>query len=122
MLLRFSLVQKNPNIENIIQEVFKIITTLNPSKNASDYWLAVNKTILDSSQIIENLWKEEKQAAVESINVAKQEALKFLADEREKIMRMTHEEALRELVKVYKIENKIKIINSVTDSKILEIR
>jgi hypothetical protein len=37
-------------------------------------------------------------------------------------MRMTHEEALRELVKVYKIENKIKIINSVTDSKILEIR
>jgi type II restriction enzyme len=121
MLLRFSLVQKNPNIENIIQEVFKIITTLNPSKNASDYWLAVNKTILDSSQIIENLWKEEKQAAVESINVAKQEALKFLADEREKIMRMTHEEALRELVKVYKIENKIKIINSVTDSKILEI-
>jgi type II restriction enzyme len=122
MLLRFSLVQKNPNIENIIQEVFKIITTLNPSKNASDYWLAVNKTILDSSQIIENLWKEEKQAAVESINVAKQKALKFLADEREKIMRMTHEEALRELVKVYKIENKIKIINSVTDSKILEIR
>ena len=122
MLLRFSLVQKNSNIENIIQEVFKIITTLNPSKNASDYWLAVNKTILDSSQIIENLWKEEKQAAVESINVAKQEALKFLADEREKIMRMTHEEALRELVKVYKIENKIKIINSVTDSKILEIR
>lgn len=122
MLLRFSLVQKNPNIENIIQEVFKIITTLNPSKNAYDYWLAVNKTILDSSQIIENLWKEEKQAAVESINVAKQEALKFLADEREKIMRMTHEEALRELVKVYKIENKIKIINSVTDSKILEIR
>ncbi|WP_313655821.1 HindIII family type II restriction endonuclease [Planktothrix agardhii] len=72
--------------------------------------------------MIENLWKEEKQAAVESINVAKQKALKFLADEREKIMRMTHEEALRELVKVYKIENKIKIINSVTDSKILEIR
>lgn len=49
MLLRFSLVQKNPNIENIIQEVFKIITTLNPSKNAYDYWLAVNKTILNSS-------------------------------------------------------------------------
>ncbi|SKB13246.1 Type II restriction endonuclease [Planktothrix sp. PCC 11201] len=122
MLLRFSLVQKEPNIENIIQEVFQIITTLNPSKNASNYWLAVNKTILNSSQIIENLWKEEKQAAVESIEVAKQEALKFLADEREKIMRMTHEEALRELIKVYKIENKIKIINSVTDSKILEIR
>jgi type II restriction enzyme len=49
MLLRFSLVQKNSNIENIIQEVFKIITTLNPSKNAYDYWLAVNKTILNSS-------------------------------------------------------------------------
>ena len=52
----------------------------------------------------------------------KEEALAFLAREREKIMRMTHEEALLELVRVHKLESRITMIKSVRDNGILEIR
>jgi len=72
--------------------------------------------------LIAALWQEEKQAAIESIAIAKELALVFLASEREKIMRLSHEEALRELLRVHKIDSKIKIINAVSDNSLLEIR
>lgn len=78
--------------------------------------------MLGFSKKIDELWKIEKQAAVESIVAAKHEALTFLAAEREKIMRMSHEEALKELIQVHKIESRIKVINSVSDNGLLGIR
>ena len=78
--------------------------------------------MLAFSKSVEDLWKAEKQAAIESIAVAKEAALTFLANEREKIMRMSHEEALLELVRAHKIESKIQVIRSVSDNGILEIR
>jgi type II restriction enzyme len=101
---------------------FKTIPALNPSKNAVDYWLAVNKTILSYSKIIEELWKKEKEAATESTEIAKKEGLAYLASEREKIMRMSHDEALKELVKMSKIESKIKIIQSISDSGLFGVK
>ena len=122
MLVSFSLLEGKRKTEELIHTIFKTIAALNPSKDASAYWLAVNKTMLGYSDKIEDLWTTEKQAAVESIAIAKEEALAFFAHEREKIMRMSHEEALLELVRVRKIESRIKIIRSVTDNGILSIR
>ena len=65
--------------------------------------------------------EKEKQAAVESIAVAKNEALTFLAKEREKIVRMSYEEAILELVRVHKIDSRIKTIKSVVSNNILTI-
>ena len=122
MLVSFSLLEGKPKTQEVIHEIFKVIPSLNPSKDAFTYWLAVNKTMLGFSNKVEDLWKAEKQAAVESIAAAKEEALAFLSNEREKIMRMSHEEALLELVRVHKIESRIKTIRSVTDNGILAIR
>ncbi|CAE6702517.1 HindIII family type II restriction endonuclease [Candidatus Nitrotoga fabula] len=122
MLVSYSLIDGKQKAEGLIHEIFKIIPALNPSKNASQYWLAVNKTMLEYSPKIENLWKLEKQAAVESIAAVKEEALLFLAAEREKIMRMSHDEAIKELIQVHKIESRIKVIISVSDNKLLGIR
>lgn len=122
MLVSYSLLDSKQRAEELIHEIFKVIPALNPSKDASPYWLAVNKTMLGFSPKIEELWKLEKQAAVESITAAKEEALKYLANERDKIMRMSHDEALRVLIQVHKIENRIKVINSVSDNNLLGIR
>jgi len=122
MLVAFSQIDGKSKAEALIHQIFKTIPALNPSKDASLYWLAVNKTMLEFSPKIEGLWKTEKQAAVESIAAAKEEALIYLAEERAKIMRMTHKEALTELVKVHKLDSRIKMINSVTDNHLLEIR
>lgn len=122
MILTFSSVAGNKKAEDLVHKILKIIPALNPSKDAFQYWLSVNKTMLDFSKDIEELWKIEKQVAVETIEIAKEEALRFLAMEREKIMRMGHEDALRELIKAHKIENKIKVIESLSNNGILEIR
>jgi len=121
MLVSLTLVENKQKTESLLHEIFKTVQAINPSKDASQYWLSVNRTILNFSSKIANLWETEKQASIESIEIAKEEALTFLAKERAKIMRMTHEEALKALIKVHKIDNKISVINSVSDSGILEI-
>lgn len=122
MLVAFAENSGKPKAEKLLFEVFKTVQALNPLKDASAYWLGINRTMIGFSKKIEDLWKAEKQAALESIETAKKEALTFLAQEREKIMRMSHEEALLELVKVYKIESRIKTIRAVCDNGILEIQ
>jgi len=121
LLVRYAKIEGFEKTEKLLLKIFKTISALNPSKSAVDYWQAVNKTILNYSDVIDELWKTEKLAATESINIAKKEALIFLASEREKIMKMTHEEALKELVKVHKIENKIKVIEKISDNGLFNI-
>lgn len=122
ILVSYSLLDSQQRAEELIHEIFTVIPAINPSKDASQYRLAVNKQMLSFSPKIEDLWKLEKQAAVESIAAAKHEALTFLANEREKIMRMSHEEALKELLQAHKIESRIRVINSVSDNDLLGIR
>jgi type II restriction enzyme len=121
LLLSFSEIESKAKAEHLLSEIFEIIPSLNPSKSAIDYWLAINKTIINFSKKIKPLWEIEKIAAIEAINIAKDEALTFLAQEREKIMRMSHEEALKELVRVHKIETRIKTVHSISDNGLFVI-
>jgi len=122
LLLSYSEVEGQVKTQQLLKKVFEIIKALNPSKNATDYWLAINKTMLAFSKKIQPLWDIEKGVATESIAVAKDEALTFLAQEREKIMRMSHKEALKELIKVHKIESRIKTINAISDNGLFTLK
>lgn len=77
--------------------------------------------MLAFSKKMGHLWADEKLAAVESVKVAKDEGLLYLATERERIMRMTTSEARRALIEVHRIESKIKTIEKVSDSGIFSI-
>jgi type II restriction enzyme len=122
LLLSYSELYGKTKSEQLLKKIFETIRALNPSKNATDYWLTINKTILSFSPKIEALWDTEKGVAAESIAIAKEEALTFLAQEREKIMRMSHKEALNELIKVHKIESRIKTINSIADNGLFTLK
>ncbi|MBI3260011.1 MAG: HindIII family type II restriction endonuclease, partial [Ignavibacteriae bacterium] len=122
LLLAFSKKAGKTKAHEFLTKIFKTIPVINPSKSAVDYWTTVNKTILSFSKNIEKLWNIEKEASSESIFLAKEEALIYLANEREKIMRMSHQEALLELIKVHKIDSKIKIINSISDNGLFTIK
>lgn len=122
LLLSYSETVGKAKAQQLLEKVFNTVSILNPSKNAIDYWLAINKTMQSFSKKVESLWIIEKEAATESISIAKEEALTFIAQEREKIMRMSHQEALKELIKINKIENRIKIINSVADNGLLDLK
>ena len=122
VLLSYSEKEGQTKAQQLLKKIFETVETLNPSKNATDYWLAINKTILSFSKAIEPLWSIEKEVVTESIAISKEEALTFLAQEREKIMRMSHNEALRELIKLHKIESRMKTINAVCDKGLFTIQ
>jgi len=122
LLLAFSEVAGKPKAQELLTKIFKTVAALNPSKSAVDYWTTVNKTMLNFSKSIDKLWSTEKIASSEAITISKEEALTYLANEREKIMRMSHQEALNELVKVHKIESKIRTINSISDNGLFAIK
>lgn len=122
VLLSYSEKEGQAKAQQLLKKIFETVETLNPSKNATDYWLAINKTILSFSKAIEPLWSIEKEVVTESIAISKEEALTFLAQEREKIMRMSHNEALRELIKLHKIESRMKTINAVSDKGLFTIQ
>jgi len=122
VLLSYSEKEGQTKAQQLLKKIFETVETLNPSKNATDYWLAINKTILSFSKAIEPLWSIEKEVVTESIAISKEEALTFLAQEREKIMRMSHNEALKELIKLHKIESRMKTINAVSDNGLFTIQ
>ena len=93
---------------------------MNPSKDAQVYWQTVNRAFLDFDKRLVDIWREEKIASVESIQIAQEEALTFLASERERIMELSREEAIREVLHWRKIENRIRAVKSVTDNGLLE--
>ncbi len=122
MMVRFAGIEGPERSEQLFERILKVTAALNPSKDASSYWLAINRSMLEFSDSLLDLWQDEKMAAVESIAAAKEEALEFLAREREKIMRMSHEQALIELVRVHKIESRMTVIRSLSDNNILGIK
>lgn len=122
LLLAYSEKKGQAKAQKLLKNIFETVKALNPSKNATDYWLAINKTILSSSKAVEPLWSIEKGVATESIAISKEEALTFLAQEREKIMQMSHKEALKELIKVHKIESRIKTIHAISDNGLFTLK
>lgn len=122
LLVRYAEEVGKKKAEDLLLQIFDIIPAMNPTKSAHDYWITINKTMLNHSKSISKLWQDEKIAASESIEIAKKEALIYLASEREKIMRMSHDEALKELIKASKIESKIKIINKISDNGLFGIK
>lgn len=106
---------------SLLHEIFRTVEALNPSKSGNDYWVPVNRTMLNFIEPIKKFWKEEKIAASEAVDVLRTEALEFYAGEREKIMRMTKDEAVKALIQRSKIDERIRTIKNVSDSKIMEI-
>jgi type II restriction enzyme len=121
VLASVSDLRKNSSAQSLLLKIMKSVSALNPSKDAIAYWTTINRTMIHYSPEVEELWKIEKKASVESINYAKEEALNYFAHQREKIMTMPHDEAIRELIRVHKIDNRVSVIKSVVDNGLLSI-
>ena len=91
-----------------------------PTKNASEYWQAVNGVLLDGGNTSE-LWRKEKIALLESIDVAKEDALRALAAERARIMRLSRQDAIREVLSGRRLDTRTRAVESVSENGILGI-
>jgi predicted transposase YbfD/YdcC len=102
-------------------EILGCVSALNPTKDAVQYWTRVNQVMLSFHGGIRALWKDEKMASLESVAAAKEEALSILSRERERIMRMTKDEAIIELIKRNNIDGRIRAVAGVRDNGILDL-
>ncbi|AEU34387.1 HindIII family type II restriction endonuclease [Granulicella mallensis] len=121
LLTAFAEIASPNEARRLLKQIFKVIATLHPSKDASAYWRAINTTFLDFDDRLKDLWREEKLAFVEALADAKQEALACLSTERSRILRMTHAEAIQALVKFRKLDAREKLIKSFSDNGLMEI-
>lgn len=108
-------------IVSLLHNVFRTIETVNPSKDANAYWQAVNRAVLNYGENVSELWRIEKIATIESINISKHIALSHYAAKRETIMCLTHEEALRKLIDMHKIDSRVATIKAVTDNLLMNV-
>ena len=105
----------------LVHELFRTVEAMNPSKDAANYWQTVNRTLLDFDGIISEIWREEKLASNEAMLISRAEALTFLAAERTRIMSLSRDEAIKEVLRWRKLDNKIKAVQSVAENRILNL-
>jgi hypothetical protein len=106
---------------SLLSEVFTCAEVLQPTKDSVAYWTCINRAMLHFRKEISPIWLKEKIAMVESLEVAKADALAFLAKQREEIMRLDRDEAIRRLIADKKLEGRGKKIQSITDNGILSM-
>ena len=119
VLARFAQESAEDKAVELLHETFKNVEAMNPTKDAVNYWQAVNRTFLDFDGKISDIWREEKLASNEAILIAKEEALTFLATERTRILRLSRDEAIKEVLRWRKLDNKIKTVQSVSENRVL---
>ena len=105
----------------LLHNVFRAVEAMNPSKDAVAYWHSVNRVFLDTDPRIVDIWREEKIASLESVQIAQEEALDYLAKERARIMGLSRREAIREVLEWRKLENRVRAVNAVKDNSLLEV-
>jgi hypothetical protein len=107
--------------ERTLLASLKSVSALNPSKDSAAYWTAINTSMLGSHKAVSPLWKAEKIAALESISVAKEEALIEIARERQRILGMSRQQAVKELIERANLDSRERVVRSVSDSGIMNL-
>lgn len=99
--------------------VLKRVSVLHPGKSASDYWTGINGALMESLKADGDLWREEKTASLEGLAVVKDESLAYLRKERDRLLGLSHREALDELIRLAGIDSRIAQIERVTLGNLL---
>ena len=105
--------------EEGLQQVLKSVPMLHPSKSASDYWMAINRALVNALGPDTDLWTIEKIASQESLGMAKRESIQHLTAERDRLLGLSYKEALRELVKLSGFDSRIQQVERIQHGPLL---
>lgn len=104
----------------LLSKVFQSVSTISSTKDSLAYWTAINREFLKFDGSIAQIYKEERIALIETIQVAKEEGLFFLSKERKRIMSLSHQEAIKQLIAEHNLDNRMKVIQSVSDNALFQ--
>ncbi|WP_225378580.1 HindIII family type II restriction endonuclease, partial [Escherichia coli] len=77
------------DVRILLEEIFRSVILMNPSKDSVQYWTMINRTMLNYDKRIEKLWIDERIATSEGIYVLKKMAIEYLSSERGRILSMS---------------------------------
>ena len=118
-LVRFALRRGTRVAETGLQKVLKTVSVLHPSKSAVDYWTGINRSLVRALGQHRDLWTAEKTASVASLDVVKQESLCYLRAERNRLLGLSHQEALDELIRSAGLDSHIAQVERVEHGELL---
>jgi len=107
--------------EKGLREVLKSVSLLHPSKSATDYWTGINRSLMSSLGNASDLWTGEKTASLEALGVIKDESLRYLRSERHRLLGLSHQEALDELVRLVGLDSRIEQVERVEHGELLGV-
>jgi type II restriction enzyme len=99
--------------------VLKSVSLMHPSKSASDYWLGINGALVAVLKGDVDLWTAEKTASLAALDVVKDEALMYLRAERNRLLGLSHKEALEELIRSAGLDSRIAQVERVEHGNLL---
>jgi len=95
-----------------LQAVLGSVSLMHPSKSAADYWGVVNRALLTALGRDVDLWTAEKAASLAGLEAAREEALGYLRGERDRLLKLSHQQALDELVRAKGLNSRIARVRS----------
>ena len=107
--------------EEGLNEVLKSVSILHPSKSAVDYWTGINRALVNSLGSDIDLWKAEKIASQESLAILKEESVRHLTVERDRLLGLSHQEALNELVQMAGFNSRIQKVERIQHGPLLRV-
>ena len=105
--------------EAFLHEILKTMPTLHLSKNAGNYWRGINESLVAALRQDGDLWTAEKTASLQSLATLKQESLRYLQAERDRLLALSHQEALAALIRASRIDSKVAQVRSVEHGELL---
>ena len=105
--------------ELALQEILKTVSTLHPSKSAGDYWQGINQSLVKSLEKDADLWTVEKTASIASLAVVKRESLRYLQSERNRLLGLSHQEAIQALIRAARIDSRAEQVRNIEHGGLL---
>lgn len=99
--------------------VLKSVALMHPSKSAADYWLGINRALVAALKADAGLWTAEKTASLAALGVAKDEALTYLRAERNRLLGLSHKQALEELIRAAGLDSRIAQVERIEHGNLL---
>ncbi|MDE2986010.1 MAG: HindIII family type II restriction endonuclease [Gemmatimonadota bacterium] len=119
-LVAFSQRRSTTMATSALHHVLNATVAMNPSKSAQYYWSGVNRVLMDCLDSDIDLWQTEKRESERALEILKRESISHIVAERDKVLAMSHEEALAELVRVKRFDMRMDYIRRVRHGTLLE--
>lgn len=99
--------------------LLKSVSLLHPGKSAVDYWIGINKELVAVLKSNVDIWTAEKKASFMALGIAKEEALTYLRIERNRLLGLSHKQALDELIRAAGLDSRIAQVERIEHGNLL---